>query len=287
MTPIKLALSALLMIAFSLLVNAQKLPDKQPFAGVLAPTNIKIDGKATEWNDAFHAYNEANRIWYTVSNDDKNVYLIVRTKGLFGNEKIMMGGLTFTVRSAKVKTNKDKDAKYVSVTFPVMENPEDLKTIIVSSEKYRRLRNDITGNQKSIDSLQFAINKTAGTVFKEMQVLGIKGVDSVISIYNETGIHAAASFSNKIEYTYELAIPLKYLENTINSDGKFSYNIKQNGPPTDNSLNSIMFVNAGGVLMRLENAKVILGISPESGGPDDSYRFFSTDFWGEYTLAKK
>jgi len=65
----------LMLIAIS--AYTQKLPDKQT-ASVWAPATIKNDGKVTGWENQFQAYNNSCRIWYTVANDDDNLYLIVR-----------------------------------------------------------------------------------------------------------------------------------------------------------------------------------------------------------------
>jgi len=56
-----ITLSALLLIA-SLTVNAQNLPNVQKVS-VRAPANIKIDGKASEWDDKFQAFNHATDIF--------------------------------------------------------------------------------------------------------------------------------------------------------------------------------------------------------------------------------
>lgn len=55
--------------------QAQKLPKVQQ-ASLHAPANIKIDGKATEWEGKFEAYNPGSRVFYTLSNDSENLYLI-------------------------------------------------------------------------------------------------------------------------------------------------------------------------------------------------------------------
>ena len=65
-------LLTLLVSTISLVVHAQKLPNKQEIS-FQAPTNIKIDGKASEWNNQFLAYNNATDIYYTIANDDKNL----------------------------------------------------------------------------------------------------------------------------------------------------------------------------------------------------------------------
>ena len=56
---------AILFCNMPFIAIAQKLPKIQ-LIGKRAPSGIKIDGTATEWNDEFQAYNISNRIYYTI-----------------------------------------------------------------------------------------------------------------------------------------------------------------------------------------------------------------------------
>ncbi|MBC7401019.1 MAG: hypothetical protein H7289_13850, partial [Mucilaginibacter sp.] len=67
----KLLLPALFL---SVIANAQKLPKVQT-ASIAAPTNIKIDGKATEWGNKFQAFNRTTEVYYTLSNSATKLYL--------------------------------------------------------------------------------------------------------------------------------------------------------------------------------------------------------------------
>ena len=87
---------AIVCIAFSLNTEAQNLPNKQE-TSILAPAVIKIDGKLDEWNDKLQAYNTATDVYYTLSNDDKNLYLALKTKEYFVMENILKNGIRFTI----------------------------------------------------------------------------------------------------------------------------------------------------------------------------------------------
>jgi hypothetical protein len=113
-------------------------------------------------------------------------------------------------------------------------------------------------------------NAKIAEVYKLIQVTGIKEINGpTISVYNTDGIKATALFDNKLAYNYELALPLKYLNSSIKNGASFSYNIKLNG--------GVINPGTAGLPMRID------------GKPDPStdYLFSPTDFWGEYTLAKK
>ncbi len=108
-----LILLAIILMSFSTFAIAQRLPSKQK-GNVRAPTDIKIDGKAGEWDYKFQAYNIASRMFYTVSNDDENLYLTVYLNDRFASGKILQGGLTLTLPPPS------KSAGDISVTYPAV-----------------------------------------------------------------------------------------------------------------------------------------------------------------------
>jgi hypothetical protein len=244
--------------------NAQKLPATQQVS-LWIPANIKVDGKADEWNGKFQAYNSNNHLFYTIANNDKNLYLIVYSTDRFTIQKIVRWGVALTVSNSK----KSKDPNNVVISFPIADEKKNL-TISKSASEY----NHILNNKKATDSLMKAINVKLGIAYKEIQIAGIKEInDPSISVYNMLGIKAVALFDNKLAYTYELAIPLKYINGLLNSEARFSYNIKLNG---------------GGVKVNPKAPPGPVNIDGSEGeDPNTQYLFSPTDFWGEYTLAKK
>jgi hypothetical protein len=246
--------------------NAQKQPQIQEIS-VRAPENIKIDGKLNEWaNPLLNAYNAANRLYYVISNDDKNLYITMRGMGARVARKALEGGLAVTISHSLEKKTKAKAPGNVTVMFPV---PQEQKTIfsiisIVNTLNGLIIDRDSLANRKQIDSIVAIANKRIGDAMKEIRVTGVKDIaDSVISVYNTTGIKAAAQFIKR-QPVIEIAIPLKYLGLSIDNPVKFSYNIKLSGLPLGPGVN----------------------IDDEMT-PDDMYLLASTDLWGEYILIKK
>jgi hypothetical protein len=90
---------------------AQKMRKVQQ-GNLRAPVNIKVDGELTEWGNQFQAYNMANLMYYTISNDDNNLYLTVQMADMVGSKKIFRGGLTFTIIPDL------KPADKLAITFP-------------------------------------------------------------------------------------------------------------------------------------------------------------------------
>ncbi|MFD2145887.1 hypothetical protein [Mucilaginibacter antarcticus] len=250
---IKLTLPVLVLSVHT--ATAQKLPNKQDVS-VFAPSNIKIDGKTTEWNDTFKAYNNATDTYYTLANDDKNLYLVVRAKYRNIIDKILRGSVTLSVSP----TTDKKDPKSVSVTYPVLY-PE----VGVLTNAYARKHNE-QEESKGAPVNTASLNELYAARQKVIIVKGIDGItDEEMPIYNTEGIKTGAFFDDKLNYTFELAIPLKHLK--LPDSSPFSYHIKVNEQPT------VKRTGGGGSI----------DVPPPMMATD----MVSTDFWGEYTLAKR
>ena len=240
------------------MAQAQKLPEIQT-TSVKAPTTIKIDGKPTEWSK-FEAYNNANEFYYTISNDGKNIYLAVQATYHGTIAKIVYGGITFTIK------NNDKNSQITpfSITYPYNPNAW-------GSVSYE-LRTNPTLTESQLSNLN---SKISGPL-KEIPLTGAKGInDASISVYNELGIKANGLVDDKKAYTCEIAIPLKYIQQVIDTNGKFSYRLQVNGMDTSGKNGSIV---VGGFSPNASTA-------PVSRDSRD-YITSPTYFDGTYTLAK-
>ncbi|MBC7401425.1 MAG: hypothetical protein H7289_15910 [Mucilaginibacter sp.] len=248
--------------AFSLLLTvnsiAQKLPNKQEIS-FRAPSKLKIDGVAKEWGDRLQAYNKSTQIFYAISNDDKNLYLIVQAKYEEIISKIIRGGITFIINHT---TNK-KDPQPVTITYPNLRGSD-----------FSRVANGIAGRFYTQPDTSYKpmpiteLNNRINTGSKTIITAGIKGLDSdTLSVYNADGIKAAAQFDSKMLYNYELAIPIKYLNLADNGVNPFSYQLKINGESDDKFVPS--------------------GPTDHFPPPVSVAQLATTDFWGQYTLSKQ
>jgi hypothetical protein len=262
-TPFKSLLTLICIVAISINSSGQKLPNKQE-TSLRAPATIKIDGKTTEWNNRFQAYNHATEIFYTLSNDDDKLYLTVQATDQSIINKIFKAGVTFVLTNAEKK--KDKDV--VSIAYPVLNGPNRLSVNV-------RSKKDIeTGAANTAiipDSVVRAYNRMFADRSKLISVNGIAGVDSLISVFNEDGIKAAGAFDNKMAYIYELAIDLKLLKLSANDAAKITYHIILNNAPATALPLSASNDDLSAAKLSMEFA--------QTSAP--------TDFLGEYTLAKK
>ena len=279
-------LSLLAFLLFAITTNAQNLPNKQDLS-LLAPGNIKVDGRAAEWGGQFAAYNKSMKIFYTVSNSNDNLFLTVQVTDLEMTQKIMANGLTFTVNGS----TKKNDKQHVAITFPCFKKFDDYQNIN-SNLAYNptNFLTDPVAIKKVTDSLVYAMNNQIITRSGEFSVTGISmAKDTTISIDNKSGVKAIGLFENKNTYTFEVAIPVKYLG--ANPD-KLSYNIKINGATAtkDKNTERRLVVTSSIVAVRAEDVPAFqqqiasnnARASAMSSNTDDPI-----DFWGEYALAKK
>ncbi|MFI5452108.1 hypothetical protein ACHMWN_08125 [Pedobacter sp. UC225_61] len=265
---------SLWMVFLALASFAQKIPDIQ-VSNMIAPTTIKIDGKISEWNDTFAAENKRTDLFYSIANDDKNLYLVLKSSSTASTNKIMIGGITFLINPEGKK--KEKDA--ITITYPLVVRANRGQGGRGGQGQNRQggfqNRSQLSTQQR--DSIALALHKTQLATVKEIKISGFKTItNSLISIYNEHGIKAVASFDQKGIYNCEFAIPLNLLGLSVNDTKEFAYQIKVNGLSNMNfGGNGAGFGGRGGGFGGGNNA---------SSGQD---LMSATDFWGKYSLAKK
>jgi hypothetical protein len=305
-TIIKTGISSLLLSVIGFSAFAQKLNAVQE-ASVWAPANVKVDAKLTEWNDTFQAFNKSTNVFYTVSNDADNLYLVMKSTDQMNNNKIIGGGINLTINTAGKKNEKDA----FILIFPVV-NMANLRSTMMQgmnamkSTSMRVAPGGGGGSSQGPDSAAIAdMRKKAVSNFKEVKLVGFKDIpDSVISIYNEYGIKAFVDFDSKGALVIEMAVPLKAMH--LDAGSAFAYNIKLNGI----NLNAIMpgmnqmvmggmgggssFSSGGGGGGGMATTVVVSGGSMGGGGGgmprgmgDIANMLSPTDFWGKYTISKK
>lgn len=255
--------------------NSQNLPKTQS-TGLRAPTNIKIDGKLQEWGKV-KAYNKNTQLFYSISNDDVNLYLAVYVEDPVIIKKIISGGVSLTI----YKSNNNKNDGDITITYPYYDSVN--KTFRVTMGERDEITRDVKKNSTKADSLMLALNKQLGSRLKFIKVDGVKAIkDGVISVYNEEGIKGAGIFDNKINYSSELAIPLKYLNIIDNSISKFSYKVALNGPAPANA--SVTLSGSGSFLIISVGGEILM----TPGATQENYSlYYPTNFVGEYELVKK
>lgn len=270
----------LFFVLLSLSSFAQKLPEVQE-KHISVPSNIKIDGKANEWNDSFAAENKRTGLFYSLVNDDKNLYLVIKSSSTANTNKIMLGGISFTINNKGKK--KEKDA--IIITYPIINRVNRQQGgRAMGQNRQGSFQNRVQQTVLQRDSALIALYKTQLLGVKEIKVVGFKAItDSLISIYNEYSIKAVASFDKNGTYIYELAVPLKLLELSLTGTNEFAYQIKVNGLSNmnfgGNREGGFNSRNIGG------NRNVGTGFN-NAGGNQGQDLMSATDFWSKYILQK-
>lgn len=252
--------------------TAQKLPNKQELS-VEAPENVKIDGKATEWGDGFRAYNSAVKLFYSMANDDENLYFTLKAADIIIIEKALVGGITFAIESIK----KNSGQNSVSITSPVRPGRYFAHVFLPLRDTTKNMLEYLPG-----------MNLTLDTSFKQLEVTGaLNIVDGKIPIYNEFGILSAGRFQADRSYNYEIAIPIKFFIKNVSDKGQFKYTIKLNSLKNAGYVSTIngKEYNSGSP-EAIESAMkfAALGMQPAI---DQLEKMSETYFSAEYTLAKK
>jgi hypothetical protein len=255
-----LYISFVFLFGSTVISNAQKLPTEQEVS-LRAPAGLKTDGKATEWNNTFQAFNNHVEFFYTMANDDQSLYLTIQPKQPEIIRHIINGGITLTINPSGSK----KDKNGIHITYPLIG-------ALFLPLKNTRLRYAGAPPVTEGDSVMNATNKRMDDKSKEIRVTGIKNIDTLISVYNTNGIKAAAAFDNKMVYTYELAVSLKNLGMSAQASSKFIYQLRIND------------VESRGIEIKRDDAGKMLSVNIT--GPNAVAGQAATDFWGEYTLAK-
>jgi len=257
---------------------------------IFAASPVKIDGKLKEWPAGFQAYNKSTHLYYTMANDEQNLYLVIRTTDATTNAKITAGGITLAINTAGQK----KEEGAYSLTYPIIQRPQG------GPGPGQRTMTFIGGppggggsGQSGADSdmLKAAHERVINNA-KEIKVSGFKDIqDSLIAIYNDYKIKAAIDYDKDNAFVYELAIPLKLMG--LDGDKKdFAYNIKLNGLQLNFRLRDDAAgspAGGGGPVGPGGGPVMILNGPPGGGrgGVDFQELISATDFWGRYTLAKK
>ncbi len=243
--------------------NAQKLPNVQS-AGVYAPANVKIDGNPAEWGGQLQAYNKNVSLYYTMANNNDNLYLVVQATDKIIVDKILGGGITLTITAGK---NKRSDP--INVSSPVLPPASRVKITQILRDPEFMANKDLPG-----------LNKDLTAEFKEFDLRGFPAIkETPLSVYNEYGIKMTGLLDINKAYTWELAIPMKYLDQLVGSSDDLNYSIRLNGAPPLTGVRVGNTANSVVAAVINQSSMIPASASMELTSP--------TDFWASYTLIKK
>jgi hypothetical protein len=167
---------------------------------------VLVDGLINDWKDSLDLYNEETKLYYSLSNDNENIYLALKNSSQEGLTRILARGISF---SANFESNKKTPP---TVTFPILDRTPGKKQNDAERPEPKEIQRRIISKIKEI--------KVEG--FKEI-------VDGGISLYNTYGIKAATAFDENNNMIQEIAIPLRLLGIEPGSTDLITYRIRIDG----------------------------------------------------------
>ena len=197
---------------------------------------------------------------------------MVQTADQVAINKIMGGGITFLIQTLDKKTDKDG----MIINYPVYS-----KNSHVLFSFHHKGEIPVVLSPAAADSNMHFNNHKMNANAKSIRIVGIKDMDSLISIYNDEGIKAAQLFNNKNVYTCEIAIALKNLGFSASNPTRFRYHILLNsGPNKTNGMNYHFTAPEGSS----PEAHAMMEKMTAMTNNIEADLYSTTGFWGEYTL---
>lgn len=235
------------------------------FSNQWAVNAKEIDGKLNDWGDSLTYYNEATHFSYSIVNDDKMLYVAIKSSNHADFSRIFAGGISFMINT------EGKKKPGPTIIFPVAERQHS-----------RPQASRPTPGGDETDIRQEMQQKMLERV-KSIGVSGFKEIlDGQISLYNTYGIKAAAAFTANNDLVVELALPIRLLDIQADSPNILAYNIKINGLVNPMARNNQYTPSMGGAMGR--PPAMGTGRFPNI---DRNKVFTSTDFWLRSSLAQK
>ena len=185
---------------------------------------------------------------------------------------MIWGRVIFSINRTEKKESNDN----ITISYPIIEFKN--RPVINFKDKPKIIEGDPASIAEA-DQYMKATNKRFNERSKHIKVTGVKGLDTLIAVYNTDGIQAAGAFDNKMAYTYELAIDLKVLGIEASSPSKFFYNVKLNKLGIDDMPEFTVKRGPNGDIASIM-------VDRSKSNPRTQVIGFTNDFWGEYTLAK-
>lgn len=189
----------------------------------VAPANLKIDGKLDEFSDSLANYDKSSKIHYAFAHDANNLYVFIKASGQQEQSKIMAAGISISVN------NKGKKKETSTITFPVVDRAammSEMRNRGAQSRDNGGARTERTPEERA--AMRMEMRKKMLSQYKEIKVSGLEGISmESVSIYNTYGLKEGINFDAQNNLIYELAIPLKLVN--VSLDNEVAINIKLNG----------------------------------------------------------
>lgn len=188
---------------------------------------LTIDGSDADWDRPLQHYVREEKVSYSITNDSRNLYILLSTKDRQEQQKIIEGGMSVWVNMRGEKSNGDA----VGIGYPLNQHSDRDQNLMEEAQPQRyQDNNPVTLDQKRT----YALYAFGGDSTSHRFVYG----DS-----NPAGVQMRLDYNNEGEMIYEAAIPLRALyagEQALhpggqapNSSGDLAVGIFINGLPSN------------------------------------------------------
>ena len=137
-------------------------------AGVWAKTHLNYDEKMPK-SSTFKAYNPSSRVYYTLANDNDNLFLLLTSDGSISAQKLIYG-VTLTITPTEQKGNvKTKNVGNKVINYPTLSNTQQTEAIL-DAVRVSYLSDTAIVENKKADSLSTLVNIKIAQLFKLIAV---------------------------------------------------------------------------------------------------------------------
>ena len=167
-----------------------------------------IDGSDKDWIKPLPYSIKSEKLNYSVTNDDQNLYILVETKNPPEQQKIIQGGMTVWINT---KADKN-EAGAVGIGYPLDSRVDHDRQIMQEAQPDRYKDNKpVTLEDKKDYALYGFTRDSAGTY-------------TYADDSNPQGIRMRLDFNNEGDLIYEAAIPLQTLYPNHNQSASYASN---------------------------------------------------------------
>ena len=157
---------------------------KQAGQSAWAPENIKVDGITNEWTQPFPFMDKRGKFEYFISNDQDNLYVIIRAFDPMLHQKIMRAGMEVQL------TTKIKKRLKATVVYPLTRPARQ-------------------GNQVAQRADPSVLRQNFMAANRQMRVSGLQSRKGLVSNTGIEGLSAVIDWESNFIMGYELSVPLK------------------------------------------------------------------------------
>jgi len=172
---------------------------------------ILIDGNDDEWAKPLSFYNRDCGLWYSISNDTKNIYLDFSVSDQMKMRKMMTGGWTLALSSS------EKNRKFnVKFTFPKVE-------LVVGSAPRG-------ASEPQVKSVIGMMINDYNSKLTEVKTKGFTSDQPILKLDGNTAIKVKSGANSKQNFNTEIVIPFKELvgETALQLNEKITLSITVN-----------------------------------------------------------